>query len=42
MAAVHRFKEEPVYELSAKRSGRCREVAIRGEVADSGEVADKG
>lgn len=42
MVVVGRFKHDPVYELSAKKSGRCREVASRREVADSGEVAVRG
>ena len=28
MAFVERFKQEPVSGLSAKKSGRCREVAV--------------
>ena len=42
MVVVGRFKQNPVYELSAKKSGRCREVANRREGADSGEVAVSG
>lgn len=39
MVVVGRFKQYPVYELSAKKSGRCREVANRREVAVSGVLA---
>ena len=30
MAVVERLKQESMYELSAKKSGRCREVAVSG------------
>ena len=30
MAVVERFKQESMYELSAKKSGHCREVAVSG------------
>ena len=30
VAVVERFKQESMYALSAKKSGRCREVAVRG------------
>ena len=26
-----RFKQEPMYGLSAKKGGRCREVAVSGD-----------
>ena len=30
VAIVERFKQESMYGLSAKKSGRCREVAVSG------------
>ena len=30
MAAVERFKQESMYELSAKKCGHCGEVAVNG------------
>ena len=30
MAVVERLKQESMYGLSAKKSGRCREVAVSG------------
>ena len=30
VAIVERFKQEPMHGLSAKKSGRCREVVVSG------------
>ena len=30
VAVVERRKQESMYGLSAKKSGRCREIAVRG------------
>ena len=30
MAVVEKLKQESMYQLSAKKNGRCREVAVSG------------